>query len=258
MRIAGFRDRMLSGAPLAGTFMKTPDVQILEVLVSSGLDFVCLDAEHSPFDRGALDACCAVARACDFPVLIRVGDGSPREILHALDYGAVGVVVPHVDSAEKAREVARAGRFGVGGRGYAGSTRWAGYATRPMADVLEQSRTETVVIAQIEEPAGVEAVEEIAATDGIDGLFVGPADLSVSYGQTAIGGAELDAAMKRVGAAARAEGCACISFVPDAEKAADWAKDYGISVFFVASEHNWIRAGASAVAQGVHAIKSGG
>ena len=58
---------------------------MIEVLAQSGLDFLCLDAEHAPFDRGAMDQCIAVATALDFPILIRVGDGSEREILQALD-----------------------------------------------------------------------------------------------------------------------------------------------------------------------------
>lgn len=258
MRIEGFREKMLSGAPLAGTFLKTPAYQVVEVLARSELDFVCLDAEHAPFDRGALDACIGMGRALDFPVLVRVGDGSAREILQALDYGAVGIVVPHVDSAEKAAAVALAARYGPGGRGYAGSTRFADYGGQGMPALFAKSRDETVVIAQIEEPAGVEACEAIAATDGIDGVFLGPSDLSVGYGYTSVGSPELDAAMRRVGAAARASKRAYISFVPDADKAQDWAKDYGISVFFVASEHSWLRAGANAVAQGIHALSKQG
>ena len=95
MQIDSFRQRLLSRAPMAGTFLKTPAYQLIEVLAQSELDFVCLDVEHAPFDRSVIDACCAMGRSLDFPVMVRVGDGSPREILQALDCGAVGVVVPH-------------------------------------------------------------------------------------------------------------------------------------------------------------------
>ncbi len=173
MQIAGFRQRLLSRVPLAGTFLKTPAYQMIEVLSQSELDFVCLDAEHAPFDRGAIDACCAMGRALDFPVLVRVGDSSAREILQALDCGAVGIVVPHVDSAAKAADVARSARFGRGGRGYAGSTRWAGFASQSMPDLLKKSQEETVVMVQIEELDGVADCEAIAATNGIDAVFLG-------------------------------------------------------------------------------------
>ncbi|WP_224824413.1 HpcH/HpaI aldolase/citrate lyase family protein [Cognatishimia sp. MH4019] len=251
MSFTTFRSRMLSGENLAGTFMKTPSHDVLEVLALSGLDFVCLDAEHSAFDRTALDACMAVARALDFPVLVRVASGTPEAVLQALDMGAVGVVVPHVDSVEKAEAVAKSARFGLGGRGFAGSTRWAGYATRTMPEVLAKSREETVVIAQIEEPAGVDAAREIAAVDGVDGLFLGPADLSVSYGHEGQDNADLVAGFKAVGAATAAAGKAYISWVTSVAQAKERAA-YGLSVFFIGSEHAWMLAGAKAAAQGIH------
>ncbi|WP_439122460.1 HpcH/HpaI aldolase family protein [Marivita sp.] len=253
MQIAGFRQRLLSRVPLAGTFLKTPAYQVVEVLAQSELDFVCLDVEHAPFDRSAVDACCAIGRALDFPVLVRVGDNSAREILQALDCGAVGIVVPHIDSAVKAAEIARSARFGKGGRGYAGSTRWAGYATQSMPDLLARSQSETVVMAQIEEPEGVEACEAIAATEGIDALFLGPADLSVGYGHENQTSADLFEAMNRVGKAASAAGKAYVSWVANAQKAQEWSQ-YGMSCFFISSEHSWMRAGATAEARGVHEI----
>lgn len=253
---ADFREKMLSGALLAGTFLKTPSYVLVEVLAQSGLDFLCLDAEHAPFDRAAMDACMAVARALDFPVLVRVADASAREILQALDYGAAGIVVPHVDSAEKAAAAAKSARYGLHGRGYAGSSRWAGYATQTMPDLLARSQRETIVIAQIEEPEGVDAVEAIAAVEGVDGIFIGPADLSVGYGKSDQTSPELYAAIERCGAASKAHGKAYMTFVPDAAKAAEWQK-YGLSMFFIASEHNWMRAGAKEAADGVHALKNG-
>lgn len=251
MSFTTFRSRMLSGENLAGTFMKTPSHDVLEVLALSGLDFVCLDAEHAAFDRTGLDVCLAVARALDFPVLVRIARGTPEAVLQALDMGAVGVVVPHVDSVEKAQAVAKSARFGLGGRGFAGSTRWAGYATRTMPEVLAKSRDETVVIAQIEEPAGVDAAREIAAVEGIDGLFIGPADLSVSYGHAGQDNADLAAGFKAVGAATAAEGKAYISWVTSVAQAKERAA-YGLSVFFIGSEHSWMLAGAKAAAQGIH------
>ena len=163
-RYSEFRGRVLSGEVMSGTFVKTPAIEVVELLAVSGLDFICLDAEHSPFDRARLDACLGIARALDFPTLVRVPSASAENILQALDSGAVGVVCPHVMTAERAAEIARWSRYGHGGRGYAGSSRWAGFATRPMVDILQQSQDETVVIAQIEEPEGVDSAGAIAAT----------------------------------------------------------------------------------------------
>lgn len=247
-RTAGLRARMLGGERLIGTFVKTPEVTVIEVLAHAGMDLVCLDAEHCAWDRGRMDACLAVARALDLPAVVRVGAGTAQDILQALDAGAVGVVVPHVDSAAKAAAVARAAHFGRGGRGFAGSTRWAGFATRSMAEVLAQDR-ETIVMVQIEEPEGVEAVEAIAAVPGVDALFAGPADLSVGYGHSALGSAELDAALRRIGVAAKAAGRACATWVPDAATAADW-RPYGMGVWFVGSDHALMLGAARGVVAG--------
>jgi len=254
MSIAAFSATVASNRPLAGTFMKTPSVDILEILILAGLDFVCIDLEHAPFDRQTLNACLAVARAADFPVLIRVPSGSAENIGAALDIGAVGVVVPHVTSAEVAEKVAKAARYGHGGRGYAGSSRWAGYATRAMPQILEQSRDETVVIAQIEDPEAVEACDAIAATPGIDALFLGPADLTVAYGQTDQDCDELHHAMARVGEAASANGKAYMTFVANADRAKTLRK-YGFGAVFIASEHAWILSGARAQIAGIREIE---
>jgi 2-keto-3-deoxy-L-rhamnonate aldolase RhmA len=245
-----FRQEALAGRILVGTFVKTPAYEVIEVLARSSLDFVCLDAEHAPFDRARMDACLAVARAHDFPALVRVSAAEPHLILQALDAGAAGIVCPHVLSADKAREIARVARYGHHGRGFAGSTRSAGFATRAMADVLTDS-DHTLVIAQIEEPEGVKAAADIAAVEGIDGLFIGPADLSVGMGKTDQSSPELMAALTSVGAAARAQGKCYMSFVANAAKAAEW-RSLGMTMFFAASEHAWMLAGANAVADAIH------
>lgn len=247
-----FRTRMLAGEMLAGTFVKTPAIEMIEVLALSRLDFACLDAEHAPFDRGRIDACLALGRALGFPLLVRVPEGTPAALMQALDAGAAGVVVPHVDSAEAAQRIAKASRYGHGGRGFAGSTRAAGYGTRSMPDVLGDG-PKPLVIAQIEDPEGVEACEAIAATPGIDGVFLGPADLSVAFGKTDQSSAALIAAISRVGAACAAAGKPYMTFTPDVEKAAAW-RAHGFTVFFVASEHAWMLQGARAVAKGIKAL----
>lgn len=254
MGISDFRTRMLAGDRMVGTFLKTPSHEAIEFYAASPLDFVCLDAEHSSWDRGAMDASLALSRALDFPVLVRVGSATPENILQALDAGATGLVCPHIDTVEKAEAIARAGRFGLGGRGFAGATRWAGHGRKPMKDVLAQSREETVILAQIEEPAGVDASEAIAATDGIDGLFIGPADLSVSYGKSDLNSDELLAAFKAVGEATRKAGKGFVTFVPEASGAEKY-DPYGVHVYFVGSDLSWLAASARSTAA---AIKGSG
>ncbi len=125
--MTGFAGRLRSGEQLAGTWVKTPHPQVVEVLALSPLDCLVLDAEHAPFDRGALDLCILAARAGGTPVLVRPASGSPESILAALDGGADGVVIPHIRSAGEAEAAVRACQYVPGGRGFAGSSRAAGY-----------------------------------------------------------------------------------------------------------------------------------
>ncbi len=254
MTDATLKSRMLGGENLSGTFLKTPALQLIEIFAKSGMDFIALDAEHSPFDRGTVDACLGMARALNFPALVRIPDGSPAQILTMLDSGATGLVVPHVNTVEKAIEVAKAARFGHGGRGFAGSTRWAGYATRPMTDILQQSEDETVILAQIEEPEAVEAIDEIAAVDGIDALFVGPADLAVCYGLTDPAAPQVRDAIGRVGQAAKKHGKCLVTFAPNTSWVPD-LKALGVTMFFVASEHTFILNAANQIASDISGRK---
>ncbi len=237
------RTRMLRGDILSGTFVKTPSHDIIEIMALSGLDYITIDAEHAPYDRGRLDACLAVANALNFPTLVRVPSGERHEILKVLDSGATGVVVPHVDTVEKAKEVAQWSRFGHGGRGYAGSTRWAGFTTRKMPELLQKSQDDTVVVVQIEEPEGVDDCENIAAVEGVDALFVGPADLAVCYGVTDINDKLVRDAIAKVGVATKANNKCCITFAPDTSTAAALNK-LGVTMFHIASEHGFAMAGA--------------
>ena len=249
----GLRARILRQEPLSGTFVKTPAYEIVEVLAQSGLDFICLDCEHAPIDRRGMDASLAMAKALGLPALVRVPEYTPGNVLAALDSGAVGVVIPHVDSGEKAAAVAKAAHFGHGGRGFAGSTRWAGQGANAMKDVLAMD-DETIVLAQIEEPEGVAALDAIAGTGGIDGLFVGPADMAVSLGVNDPAHAEVMAVMKQVGDAAARHGKAGVTFQASTATVPALQK-MGISMFFIASEHNFMAQTAKQVAADIEALK---
>ena len=126
-RRTGFMESLQAGGFQMGTFVKTPAPEFVEILALAGLDFVCLDLEHSPFGVREMDQCLGLARALDLPAIVRLCPPLDGMLQHALDGGAAGVLVPHVDSVEAAQQVARLARFGPGGSGYSGSTRSAGF-----------------------------------------------------------------------------------------------------------------------------------
>jgi len=238
------KQRLAAGERVVGTFVKTPSSIVIEVLGLTGLDCLCLDAEHAPFDRIAIDGCALAARAAAMPMLVRVPTPSPEHILNALDCGATGVVAPHIRSAAEAEAFTRACRYGHGGRGYAGSSRAAGYTTRSMAQHLEASAAEMVAIAQIEDPEAIDAIDAIAQVDGIDALFVGRVDLTVAYGAASQDDPRVVAAVERVCEAGRRHGRPVGMFLARIEDVPLWA-DKGASLFLLGSDHAFLLAGAA-------------
>lgn len=245
-RNASFKDRLRDGEFLLGTFQKTPHFHVTEVLSMTPLDVVCLDAEHAPFDRASLDQCQAIARANDFPAVERITHNSPSAILDCLDRGAAGVVIPHVRNAQEARAAAKACAYGEGGRGFAGSTRAAGYATRPMGDILRAAKTQVSVIAQIEDPEALDEIDQIAAVEGIDCLFIGRADLTVALGALSPKEPIVLEAVERIVEACRKHDRACGMFVADLDEIPEWRRK-GASLFLLQSDHAMMMAGAKAL-----------
>ena len=244
--LAGFKARVRSGALIAGTWVKTPHPIIVEVLGSSKLDCIVLDAEHAPFDRGSLDACIAAARSYALPVLVRPASAAPEHILQALDSGANGVIVPHVRSAAEASAIVRACHYVPGGRGYAGTSRAAGYGSIGMART-RAAAAEVTIIAQIEDVEAVDDIAAIAAVAGIDALFIGRADLTIAYGAETPDDSRVVAAVTRVLATGVAAHRSVGMFLPRPGDAPLW-QDRGASLFLLASDHDFIRAGADALA----------
>lgn len=237
--------RLAAGELLVGTFIKTPSPIVIEVLGFSPLDCLCLDAEHAPFDRSAIDGCVMAARAAGMDVLVRVPSAAPEHILNALDCGATGVVVPHVRSAQEAREAVRASHYRQG-RGYAGSSRAAGYTTRPMPEHIAASAARTVVVIQIEDPEAIDVIDEIAAVEGVDAMFVGRADLTVAYGLANQDDPRVLDAVEAVCAAGQRHGRPVGMFVARVDDVPGWI-DKGARLFLLSSDHNFLLAGAAAL-----------
>ena len=233
-----------------GTFVKTPSMMIAEVLALSPLDVCCLDAEHSPFDRAAIDAAILAFRAHDKAVVVRLPDASDREILNALDCGAAGIVVPHVDSPAIAQRIVQKSYYGPQGRGYAGSSRFAQYTHTALPDNLANNRAETTVIAQIEDLAALDCIDAIMAVDGIDCFFIGVMDLTVALGATRADAPEVTAAIDTIIDAAKKYQRCVGMFVPHAAEVAQW-QARGVSLFMLNSDHGFIKAGAQALVDAI-------
>ncbi|WP_205742532.1 HpcH/HpaI aldolase family protein [Halomonas borealis] len=248
-----FREALGSRRRLVATFVKTPSHAQAEVLGLSGLDFVCFDAEHAPWNRESLDACLLASRAMRLPALVRVPELNDAAILQALDSGATGVVVPHLCTGDGARRLARAAHYGPGGRGYAGSTRAADYNGKPMHDHLREQRAQTAVIAQLEDAEALDHLDEIMAVEDIDAFLIGRVDLTVALGADSTSDPRVEEAVERICAAAKRHGRALGMFLPNLEEAPRWL-EAGMSFFLIGSDQSFVFHAAQALQQDFEAL----
>lgn len=174
--------RLAAGERLYGALLRLPSETLVEMAGVAGLDYVVLDCEHGPADMIALQHHLTAAAACGVDVLVRVGTAEPALALRCLDLGAAGIVHPHIDSAEDARRAVAADHYPpLGQRGFATYSRAGRLGTVTAREHLAAGR-DTLVVAMIETARACAAAGEIAATQGVDSVLVGPSDLAADCG----------------------------------------------------------------------------
>ena len=177
-----FKHALANGETLIGCWLSLANSYSTEAMGATGFDWLLIDAEHAPNDLRSLRDQLITLDASPTTAVIRVPIGETWIIKQVLDLGAQTLLVPMVESAEQARELVRACRYppeGVRGVGYV-TTRAAGFGTIP--DYGKTADNEICLLIQVENSAGLEALDEILEVDGIDGVFIGPADLSADLG----------------------------------------------------------------------------
>lgn len=201
------RQRVLSGESLVGTFLNLGSPAAAEVCARAGLDWVLIDLEHGAADDADLLAMLHAVAGSGAAALVRVEQGTRLRVGRALDLGADGVMVPRIESVDEARELVGWLRYPPAGvRGVALFTRGLAYGAGGH-DAVEPRNDGILGIAQVEGRAALDAVDELAALDGIDVLFVGPADLTHALGIPGlIDHPDYLTAIDSVGRAARAHG----------------------------------------------------
>lgn len=176
-------DAWRSPDPLFGTFIQFPSQSMIEVIGHAGLDFVIVDLEHGEFGIAEVPGLCRAAAYSGLHAIVRVPDNDPVMIGKALDFGANAILVPHIENAADADAAVAAARYPPTGiRGAYPILRAAHYgsAYEPGWEARENERISVILL--IEGTAGVENLAEIVATPGVDGIFIGPVDLSHSLG----------------------------------------------------------------------------
>lgn len=176
-----FKAALIAGRQQIGIWCSIPGSGHAEALAGCGFDWMLIDTEHAAVDLGTVQAMLQAAAPYPTHAAVRPGSLDLVEIKRLLDIGAQTILVPYVQSADEARQAVAAVRYPPHGvRGVAGITRASryglvqGYAARANAEIC--------LLVQVETAAALPQIEAICAVDGVDGVFIGPADLAASMG----------------------------------------------------------------------------
>jgi 4-hydroxy-2-oxoheptanedioate aldolase len=234
-----FRDALAATErPLAGIWVCTGSPLVAEICAGAGMDWILIDMEHSP--NGLESVLSQLQSVAAYPVtpVVRVPIGDVVTIKQVLDLGAQNILVPMVSSADDARSAVEAVRYPPRGRRGVGSSLSRSARWNRVDDYLASADAHVSLFVQIETAEGVDAAADIAAVDGVDGIFVGPADLSASMGllgqQTH---PDVTAAVRRTFDAVRSAG-----------------KPVGVNAFDPAVAQSYLDAGAAFVLVGADVV----
>ena len=175
------KEKIKNKEKVLGTFFELGSMSVIECLGQTGLDFVIIDNEHGPFETES------TMNYVGLTPLVRVREVSRPAILKPLDIGAKGLIVPCIETVEQAKKVVEYGKFSpIGKRGFCPSRKdYWGYSHpqgQPIDVGMKHENEETLLILQCETVGCLENIETIVSMDGVDGIFIGPFDLSISMG----------------------------------------------------------------------------
>jgi 4-hydroxy-2-oxoheptanedioate aldolase len=245
MKTNAFKARLKAGKQQIGIWSMLASTNVLEVLTQSTYDWIMIDTEHAPNDVPMVLEQLRTVEQSGMPAVVRPAVNDTVLIKRLLDVGAQTLLVPMVDSADDARRAVAAVRYPPHGvRGVSAGTRANHYGRD--ADYFSQANSEVCLAVQIESVAGLRNLEEIAAVDGIDALFVGPSDLAAALGHLGNNKhPDVQAQIHRARERAHAAGKPIGILMPDEVLAAEYLRT-GFDFVAVTTDISLLRAGADA------------
>jgi len=177
MKTNPVKSKLVNGEPTFGTWLSLGDIYATRAMARMGWDWLTLDLEHSPVDWSRAAAIFAVIADAGCVPLVRVPEGSHHYIKRVLDAGAMGIVVPMVDTVEQARTAIAAAKYPPDGNRSAGGGMHSMNFAASADDYYQHANDEILVVLQTESPRGVENAEAIYSLPGCDAIFIGPVDL---------------------------------------------------------------------------------
>src|SRR5256712_5460135 len=224
---------------------------VLTLLKAAGLDFARVDMEHSPFSMETVADMATLARALDFPLVVRAPEGNREWITRLLDAGVWNLHIPQVDTPEQAAEVTACCRYApLGARGMYGFGPHTEYRTLPIAEHTAAANTRVHVTIMLETKGAFERLDEIASVPGIDALTIGPTDLAQNLGVlgTPAQREVLDEHRRRLVAAARKHGKA-VAMITDSVEGVRQMIDLGATIINYGSDAGVLRSGYASVVE---------
>jgi 2-keto-3-deoxy-L-rhamnonate aldolase RhmA len=184
MTTNGAKARLREGGTVVGTMVSEMlTEEVAYILAAAGFDFFVVDTEHGSANTESLQRISRGARSAGIVPLVRVTEITYALIARTLDTGALGLMVPHVETADDARQIVRCAKYPpVGERGFGLRAAVTDYSGASVPDAIAWSNAETMIMAQVESRRTLDQLDEIAAVPGIDVLLIGPTDLSISLG----------------------------------------------------------------------------
>lgn len=180
-----FKEKIGAGQKPIGTFCELMSENVVEALGDAGLDYVIIDNEHSPIEAETTLTMVRAAEHGGITPLARVREISRPAVLKLLDVGVQGLIVPNVKTVKDVKQLVSWSKYApVGDRGFSGSRKdgWGFALDMSVPETMSFFNERVLLIPQCETAEALEAIEEIAAVKGVDGIFVGPYDLSIAMG----------------------------------------------------------------------------
>lgn len=184
MPVNRMKTKLSAGEPAFGLSVMIPSPQIVESAAGMGFEWVLIDCEHGTVGVESMELMVMAAEAAGITPIVRPCSNGAGDILQAMDRGAMGVQIPHVNTAVEARAAVAAVKFHPQGRrGLAAGTRASGYGfSGTMPGFVAEANAATLVCIQIEDEEALPNLDEILQVEGVDVFFIGPSDLSQSMG----------------------------------------------------------------------------
>ncbi len=177
-----FKKRLQQPGIQYGLWLGIPDPTCAEIAAGAGFDWLLIDNEHAPFDIASVQRHLQVIAAYASQAIVRPLEGTTAALKQLLDIGAQSLLVPMVDTAGQAEQLVRDVRYPPEGIRGLGTSMARGARYNRLPGYLHEANREICLIVQVETVTALENLEQIAAVDGVDGVFIGPSDLSASMG----------------------------------------------------------------------------